>query len=497
MLYEKLEKARKESARKKSMLIIGILAVFVVPPILWFSFIGLKTFLKSSGDSSKPVQQTASFKNVQSFDPVVENGHDQITFEKESLSDTEKQDLREQFKSILSQYENQVEPELLQYESWVPEKVFEIKELKQNSLSFFSTGEYSEALRIFEQVQTLASLVITERNNAFKKQLNKAQQYLDNDEVEQSKLHIEKALQIKPGQQVALALLEKIEKLSQIIPLLTAVEVARAENDFSQEYKLLGRIQAIAPDREGITQRRAELELFINEQAFAHHIDKGYEAVEAANPELAVKKYKLAKAIAPKRQETRLLADRIATLERELRISAALKKADQAIRRDDWQTALHAYIEASKDAPQNQAVQEGLTRAKEITTLKKALKIRLADPYQLSDAAAKNGAEKLLKQAQPMGQYSFSLQLKSRELDEKLAFMQQPMAVTVISDKKTYVKVIGLGNVGYVTEKTIRLKPGRYTFEGRRNGYVSKRVKAFIPYDKKAPQVNVICDQPI
>ena len=497
MLDDKLEKAKKEIARRKGRLVMRILSVLVIPPVLWFSFIGLKTFLVSSASPPGPVQKPASHDETSPLKTAVKNGHDQLVSDKARRPDTEKQDLHEQFKLIYSQYENEVAPELSQGETWMPEKRLEINRLKEKSLRFFSSGQYTEAITGIEQAKKLAASLITERENAFKDQVNKARDSLENDQAEQAGFYIEKALQIKPGQPDALALLNEIDKLEQIIPLLTGVKAARAEKNFSKEYKLLGQIQTIAPGRYGIAQRRAELESLIKQQAFAHHIDKGFEAVDTADPGLAAKHYKQANAIEPGRRELALLAERIAILERELRISATLKKADQAIRRDDWQGALHAYLSALKDAPGDQTVQVGLRRAEKITGLEKAFKTLLADPYQLSDPAAKNRAEKLLQQARPMGQFSFSLQLKSRELAEKMAIMQQPVTVTVISDEKTYVRVIGVGNVGHVTEKNIRLKPGRYTFEGQRNGYVSKRVKALIPYDKETLPVTVICDQSI
>ena len=497
MLDEKLEKAKKESTRKKGMLIIGIVSALVIPPVLWFSFIGLKTLMQSSGSPPASMQQQAPVNQTPALNTVVTNGQDQILSDTKLLSDTKKQELREQFKLKFSQYEAQIEPELKQNQTWMPEKQFEINELKKTSLNFFSTGEYTDALKTLEKTQILADSVIEQKDQAFKDQFNSARQNFDNDQVAQAKFHIEKALHIKPEQQQALDLLKEIKKLAQIMPLLTQVEVARAENNFSTEYKLLGQIQTISPEREGIAKRRAELESFLKEQAFAHHIDSGFKAVDAATPQLARKHLKQAKTIAPKREETSLLADRITKLERKLRINAAINEADQAIRRDDWQAALLAYLNAAKDAPQDQMIQNGITRAKNLIFLDKSFTTLLADPYQLSDPVAKNNAEALLTQAQQMEQYSFSLQLKAKELAEKLPIMQQKVMVTVISDEKTYVKVIGVGNVGHVIEKVIRLKPGRYTFEGSRNGYVSKRVKTLIPYDQKAPPIRVICDQPI
>jgi hypothetical protein len=69
--------------------------------------------------------------------------------------------------------------------------------------------------------------------------------------------------------------------------------------------------------------------------------------------------------------------------------------------------------------------------------------------------------------------------------------------VTVISDNQTFVSVRTVGKVGVVSQKVIQLNPGQYTFEGAREGFKSKLVQAFIPYDRDHFSVHVICDEPI
>jgi hypothetical protein len=69
--------------------------------------------------------------------------------------------------------------------------------------------------------------------------------------------------------------------------------------------------------------------------------------------------------------------------------------------------------------------------------------------------------------------------------------------VTIISDNKTFVSVRTVGNVGVVSQKVIELNPGKYTFEGAREGFKSKLVQALIPYDRDLFSVHVICDEPI
>ena len=92
---------------------------------------------------------------------------------------------------------------------------------------------------------------------------------------------------------------------------------------------------------------------------------------------------------------------------------------------------------------------------------------------------------------------SFRLQKQAEELNNILSLMNRTIAVLISSDEMTYIKVRGVGHVGTVAEKEIELKPGEYTFEGSRTGYVSKLIPVRIPYDKPSFKITIICDEPI
>jgi hypothetical protein len=51
--------------------------------------------------------------------------------------------------------------------------------------------------------------------------------------------------------------------------------------------------------------------------------------------------------------------------------------------------------------------------------------------------------------------------------------------------------------VGKTSERTIRLKPGEYTFEGARPGFRSKLVAVSIPLRSKTFIVEIMCDERI
>ena len=55
----------------------------------------------------------------------------------------------------------------------------------------------------------------------------------------------------------------------------------------------------------------------------------------------------------------------------------------------------------------------------------------------------------------------------------------------------------GVGRVGLTNEKTIDLRPGKYTFEGKRTGYRSKLIQVDIPPGSENVVVEIYTDERI
>ncbi len=124
MIEEKLEQARQRSARRWVQLAIIVMAAV--------GLCGLVMLGLSSVDFS-------SYKNV----PTVA-APDKI------LSEKDREKTREEFKKLLQQYENELEPllESANLELWNREASFVITELKQKVMTDFSGGEYRMLLKI-------------------------------------------------------------------------------------------------------------------------------------------------------------------------------------------------------------------------------------------------------------------------------------------------------------------------------------------------------------
>jgi len=473
VIEEKLEQARLRSAKRRMQIGVGLLATIIL--------CGLLVFGLSSYDFSEKNKVPA------------------VVPEQEILSENDREKIRNEFKDKLQQYENELEPplQLVNVEIWKRDLFFEITELKKSMMLAFSNGDYPVALDSLQLLTDKTVEILVEAEQEYKENLKKAASFLAEDLYDEAHLHIEKALLVNPQSPEALEVQQKIEKLPYILPLLNGAQVARAENDLEKEYTFLQQILEIAPERDAVRERMLALAELIKAQKFDANISSGFAAVKKGQAKEARLHYLEAKKIDPNRSELSVLVNQLLTLEKKLRAQQAIKQAEQAVRRDDWQQVKIYFAKAAKDAPDNKTVTEGLKRADHVLGILARLSQYINDPYRLRYAEVRKEAEHILVQAKSASGYSFSIKRQSEQLAELIVKVNRLIPVAVISDNKTYVSVRSVGKVGVISQKNIQLKPGNYTFEGARKGFKSKLVQVFIPYDQSDFKVRVICDEPI
>jgi len=473
VLEKKLEEARLRSTKLRKQITIGFLITIAVCSFILVSL----SFFNFSTPRDAPV----------------------TVAEKKKLADADIGKVRDEFKEILQQYKNELEPRLqaANIERWNQNALFEIKEQEKKAMLNFSNGDYPNALNNIQSLKAKTLAILEESGHIFKENMEKATLFLAGDHYDEAKLHVEKALVIVPQSPEALALQQDIEKLQHILPLLNEAKAARAEHDLQKEYNLLQQILQISPERTEATERLNLLGQLINNKKFEAHISSGFAEIENKQIKKARHHYQEAEKFDPKRKELELLLGQVLAQEKALRIQQAVKQAEQAIRQDNWQQAKANFAKVIKDMPENETAIEGLKRANEILGLQSSLSQYIKNPYRLTHSGVLSAAKKTLTQAQHASSYSFGIKRQTEQLRKLIATFNRLIPVTIMSDNKTYVLVRGIGKVGVISQKTIQLKPGNYTFEGTRNGFKSKLLQVLIPHDQNNYSVRIICDEPI
>ena len=105
----------------------------------------------------------------------------------------------------------------------------------------------------------------------------------------------------------------------------------------------------------------------------------------------------------------------------------------------------------------------------------------LADPDSLLERENRQLLSHLKQHSAKTTPHSPRLQENMQKLQLAEQNLEKPVAVTVNSDGKSFVRILGVGNLGEITTKTITLKPGHYRLEAARDGYRNQIYAIKIP----------------
>jgi len=474
---ERLEKQKERQKKIALVMLAVVLGVLFVVGLNYFDF-----------SSTKVAQETKIQAAVKMDQPV----------QLEDNVDIDVNVAREAFKEALKNFEEKIEPELAlsNLDIWAKEEKFKIEDSKRQAIGEYSGAAYAKALQHLSVATKMGETVLNKRDQIFNDQLAQAFSAYQADDYKNAKLHISNAREVKPTAQNAVDMEQKIDDLPHILQKINEAETAKIENDLVKEHRILSEVSAMAPQRQDVAVRLLELAQLIKEKSFSRHISQGLEALQKGHLKTAKSNLQLARKISPKKEEVLLLSQQIMVVEKNRRVEHALKMARSAVAKDDWLTAQNAFLKAQKDVANDQEVVSGLEKSRAILSLKAKIKSYLNKPYRLSNANVLKSTKQTLGNTEQYVDDSPSLTELGDRLYNLLKVMNKSVSVKVQSDGLTFVQVRGVGKVGLIQEKTIQLKPGNYTFEGLRKGYKSTLIKVQIPYDKPAPTIKVICDEP-
>ena len=111
--------------------------------------------------------------------------------------------------------------------------------------------------------------------------------------------------------------------------------------------------------------------------------------------------------------------------------------------------------------------------------------------------AVLTASQRLLENIKHLTGLSPILKSRSEQLSKFISKATTPVEVVIKSDGKTEITVRKVGIVGKTHIKTINLRPGGYTFEGKRAGYKSKLVNLRVPFDGVGIEIRIVCDEQI
>lgn len=490
MLQEKLEQESRAAQRRRMQLVIGIAAGIVVIGLVYGGIILLRP--SDVADVTNVVRETAAetvTKTPQAEPQIVAPAPD----------DAANEAAREQFKADLAAFQSALEPAVIHddFARWDAAAQRQILDGKDTAISLFSAASYIAAVDELATARAAAEQALAAREKAFDDAFAAAAAAHDDDSYDAAALAIDRALTIRPGSAPAAALKQRIDALPALLAKIEDAAVARVENNLDAERQHLEAALAIDPQRSALASRLGEVRRMQRDARFAGHIVAGLKDVEARKLSSAQGNLDDARAIYPKRAEVDVLDEKIAGLELELLIERLTRTARAAARNDDWVTAEQSYIQVRRLAPANRDITDGLDLAQTINRLHARAARHLAAPARLASEAVAADAGSVVDAIIPLRDESPRLAAQADTLAELVAAYGVKVPVRIVSDGKTNITVRGVGIVGKITERTIELRPGQYTFEGIREGFQAVLMRIDIPPGQADLVLEIVPDERI
>jgi len=497
MLNEKLEQASREARRKRIQLAISLIATASAVVLLLLGVI--KVDLSLFGlrqDANEPDQRilkiapsTPSLPDTNRLNALTQEDRELVPAAPElqnpplaSAETPEVSQLREAFKKNLAEFENSVEPHILSksFASWDIDKQHQILGKKADAVTLFTAGDYERAQAELKEASQSSIEQITKLDAAFDEALSMATSSYEADDYNTASLGISDALRLKPQSGEAQELNERITRLPEMLKYIEKAAVARTENNLEMEGKYLKEAITADPSRKELSARLSVVEGEISEQRFAQFINNGFANVDQRNLGAAQRSLKNATSIFKDRSEAELLSTKVAALALDLEAEQLIDQARSATESDNWAAAEVLYQKAGKLQPNSKIVVDGYALSVKINTLNNQLAFHLQAPQRLSSINVAEMVRNLVAEAMIVSAKSPSLSEQAKKLLEHLDAYSVKVSVKVVSDGITNISVRGVGQVGLTNEKTIELRPGKYTFEGTRIGYRSKLIQVDI-----------------
>ena len=414
------------------------------------------------------------------------------------VSQAQNAKLRDAFKQALTQYETQIQPQIDQialsgYESG---QLSELSLLKEQSVTAFAQGSFTQAKQTLENLGEKANKLISAWQVQIQKFVDDGQQAFNNDDIVQAQLQVNKALALSPNNSKALDLQNRIDAYGEASKLVEELKRAMYENDWPKQVEVITDIIEIDPMRTEFADDLANAQAQYEKQQLADYLQQAQNALKANRLTEASQFVQRAKAIKPNSKGAAALNNQINQARSAQSLTAIIASVEIAVASDDWERVSSLSQSALQQYPNNTALQNFQSQAQQVLSAKKTLAGFIARPQRLADENIRLAATQALQSSFSASLLSPSLQQQMEVLAAGIDQYSEPVIVTIISDGKTYITVVGVGHVGEQKQKEISLTPGDYVLQGKRDGYRSKRM-AFSVKANTPLSITLICDEPI
>ncbi len=371
---------------------------------------------------------------------------------------------------------------------------------KQDKQFDLANKHYNKAIAIIEKVLEGKEQIQNEL-------IEKANTALEKENLNEAKQLFEQAQSIDANNDKILKGLYRLENRNEVNKIFLLVNENENNQHLDTAIKNLQRILSIEQDH-----RKAKDKLIIIKDKkskidYDNAINETLNALENNNLKKAQQTLTIAKNINSSDPVISELTIRINEETKSIAINSLQNKAINLEKKEHWQSALDSYRNILKYDPDTSNALINVQRVKLYIKINELLDNIILKSERLQDDNILNSSNNTLvyieSEYEEKQNFLYPLS-KTPNLAKKiitakklLSEASRDIPVTIKSDNETDIVIYKIGKFGKLNEKSIYLKPGRYTIVGKRDGYRDFRKLIQIKASDQLVNVNVLCREKI
>jgi len=361
----------------------------------------------------------------------------------------------------------------------------------------FADRRYDEANELYDKVSAAATTLERQAGEVLAQSLREGNEALQAGRSADARRAFELALAIDQSSAAARKGLARAGTLDQVLELIAQATEHESAQQWQPALDAYSRALSLDADTRSAAEGRDRVRARMAGESFAASMARGFLALDQRDYAAARREFEAAGRIRPASPEVAAALAQLEEEERTVAITAALGRASEHERAEQWQDALKEYRDILALDDTVVYAQQGLARSEPRARLHEELELYLTQPERLFSPSVRTAARDALARAQQIPDAGPVLRSQLARLDEWIRRAEAPVEVALVSDNETKVTVFRVGELGAFERRSLELKPGRYTAVGTRAGYRDVRREFTVLPGEPPPPIVIRCEERI
>ncbi|MEM0516541.1 hypothetical protein WCN91_14140 [Pseudoalteromonas sp. YIC-827] len=433
------------------MLVVAVTLALMLAVSVWHAL---------SDDVAEPLAQVTSVPSAELAIPLDSAANDA---------------LREQVQQAILTFEQQHQALLTndQVIAFAPELQIQASAAFDAALMAFAQGQFRQAQASLQQADELATGLSAQWQQAIDSWYQQALKALEQQRPQEARLYVDKMYALNKEDARIDTLQQQIQAFAQQQSLRRDYQGAIAERNIDKQAAVLKQLVALQPENKELQDKLNVAEESIRKRQISQAVKEAQQALLQQDFSVAERAITQLQRLKADGDTLNLLRAQLSKQQRQLSTERTRALLVAASEQQQWQQVESLAQQYLARTPGDSIITHLLNRAEQVLAAQRALSVYTARPERLSDSNIRAQAEAAAAKAQPYAPYSRQLSDSLDELKQHLSHFSTPIAVTLLSDEQTQVRIYGGDQLGEFAQKQVMLLPGSYTLEGRRTGYVS------------------------